>query len=266
VYYVDLTPLKRSQRPLTDCSVATPPQRDRSSGSCIPTVLNSRMSTTQTSLKRKLKETTASVPVRVAYKGMAHDFTYNAAGHFFQQCSSDIVDHQGKTSLKEVFASVQSGSADYGIVPVESSSFGSINGVLEAILGSDGGLVIVGEQGVIEHLPLCVRGPGKDVDIDEVVSHPHILERCGDYLDHLDHKRAALGKPVITRTATWDTSAAAEVAFKNLDTAKVMAAICSREAASHYGLRIVEDTVSSFKNAEVTILAAFPLFCTVLIN
>lgn len=208
--------------------------------------------------KRKTHEATPTT-IRAAYKGTPFSFTYNASQIFFRDfLRHDVtLDQQPQASLKDVFQSVQSGDCDYGIVPAESSSFGSINSVYERLLGGHGAVKIVGEIGVVENLPLCLPGDdqaSRDVDIAEVLSHPHILECCGDYLDRLDAKRASAALPKIVRTASWDTAAAcAAVAQQAQAGGIVKAAICSREAAAHFKMRIVEETVNSFKNAEVCV-------------
>ena len=208
--------------------------------------------TSPNSRKRRLES--ESAPVHIAFQGMTFSYTFLAAKSFFTDYTYNL-DYRSKQSLKEVMESVKSGECQYGLVPLESSSYGTIHGVYDRLLASDGQLVIIGEIGQIEHHALCVRDVQStvtEVDIDTVVSHPHILECCSDYLDRVDAKRIAHSKPVIKRIASWDTAAAcAEVAES---TEGVVAAICSKEAAAHYHMRILEQAAGSDLNAEVRIL------------
>ncbi len=204
--------------------------------------------------KRKIIDTNATI--RIAYKGLPYSFTHNAATRFFQEFNQvHTFDFVPKQSLSDVFEAIKAGESQYGVLAVESSSFGTIQGVYDRLLGSDGKAVIVGEFGQIEHLSLCFpnsRSVASDVDIDEIVSHPHILDCCHAYLDGLDRRRQEAGKGKVLRTATWDTAEACRSVASSVSSSTLRAAICSKEAAGHYNMRIFEETVGNDKNAEVS--------------
>ena len=103
-------------------------------------------------------------------------------------------------SLKEVFQSVQRKEHTYGVLPLESSTQGTIFGVYDQLLASDGKIAIVGEINMEEHYSLLACPDARVEDISEVISHPHILESCAEYLDMLDTRRRARGLDRIVRS------------------------------------------------------------------
>lgn len=105
-------------------------------------------------------------------------------------------------SLKEVFQCVERKEYTYGVLPLESSTQGTIFGVYDRLLSSDGKVAIVGEMTMEEHYSLLARAGARVEDVAEVVSHPHILESCAEYLDMLDGRRRARGLGTIIRSGT----------------------------------------------------------------
>ncbi len=97
------------------------------------------------------------------------------------------------------------------MIPLESSTYGTIHGVYDRLLAADGHIVgetqqypqahsnthpfaicdhmLAGEIAIIEAHCLCSR-PGVTEDmLTEVVGHPHIIESCSQYLDAMDQRR-----------------------------------------------------------------------------
>lgn len=115
-------------------------------------------------------------PMTIAYFGQEGTFTQAAALKHFG--------HSVKTSalgaIDEVFREVQSGNANYGIVPVENSTEGVINHTLDMFLNSP--LKISGEVALRVHQNLL----GKMTDLSEIkklYSHEQSLAQCRKWLD-----------------------------------------------------------------------------------
>ncbi|WP_408953453.1 prephenate dehydratase [Lysobacter sp. Hz 25] len=127
-------------------------------------------------------------------------------------------------SIEEVFQEVEAGSADFGVVPVENSTQGTIQSTLDMFLTSK--LKISGEVELRVHQHLLSRS-GRIEDIERVYSHPQSFAQCKAWL------REYL--PKAEKIAVSSNAEAARRA-RNADDA---AAIAGASAGSVYGLRTV---------------------------
>ena len=160
-------------------------------------------------------------PLKVAYLGPEGTFTQSAVfKHFGHSVHSLAV-----PTIDEVFHEVESGTADFGVAPVENSSEGTVNiHTLDMFLSSP--LKICGEIELRVHQYLMSR-TGKLKDVERLYSHPQSLAQCRGWIrEHL---------PKAERVAVASNAEAARRA-KNADDA---AAIASEAAAHVYGLQIV---------------------------
>src|SRR5690606_16947186 len=86
----------------------------------------------------------------------------------------------GCQSFDEIVQAVESGHADYGFLPIENTSSGSINEVYDVLQHTS--LSIVGETTIeVSH---CLLGkPGSKLnDIKTVYAHPQPISQCSRYL------------------------------------------------------------------------------------
>lgn len=171
---------------------------------------------------------------RVLYQGEPGAYAEEAAADFFgEDCRRDHV-----ALWEDIFAALRDGKADYGVLPIENSSTGSINQVYD-LLAKYGGY-IVGEQTVrVNHCLLAPRGARLDT-LREVCSHEQGLLQCGEYLK--DH-------PDWAQTALRNTAAAAKFVSEQGDPGK--AAIGSRRCAALYGLDVLAEGIN-FNRENVT--------------
>lgn len=149
-------------------------------------------------------------------------------GTFSQQALHKHFGHSAKglplASIEEVFAEVESGNADFGVVPVENSGQGTIQVTLDMFLTSP--LRICGEVELRVHQYLLSRS-GRIEDIERVFSHGQSLAQCKAWLrQHL---------PKIEKTAVSSNAEAARRAKTSDD----VAAIAGENAAHVYGLKKV---------------------------
>lgn len=117
--------------------------------------------------------------------------------------------------------------ADCSIVPIENSLEGSITLTLDLLMEQQ--LKITGE--VIVQIRHCLVSKGKREDIKIVMSHPQALSQCRNYLKK--NFRNIEIRPVLS------TSQAAKLASES----KHIAAIASRESATMYGLKILDENI-----------------------
>lgn len=164
---------------------------------------------------------------RVLYQGEPGAYAEEAAVCFFgEACPRDHV-----TNWEDIFAALRDGQGDYGVLPIENSSTGSINQVYDLL--AKYGAYIVGEQTVrVEHCLMAPRGASIDA-LQEALSHEQGLLQCEAFLR--DH-------PGWRRTAVRNTAAAAKSVAEGGDPAR--AAIGSRRCAALYGLDVLAEKIN----------------------
>ncbi len=155
--------------------------------------------------------------VRVAYLGPAGTFSEQAALQFF----GTSIEHVPCASIDEVFRAAASGSANYGVVPVENSTEGVVSRSLDLFLNSP--LHVVGETSLVVRHNL-LRLSSSMEGIEAVYAHPQALAQCQEWLTaHL---------PDATRHAASSNAEGARLASTN----PAWAGIASERAAAQFGL------------------------------
>lgn len=159
--------------------------------------------------------------VRVAYQGIKGANSHEAALRLFPRAS---LCHYA--SFDDVFDAVDSGEVNYGILPVENSTAGSVSAVYDLILKHR--FYIIGALDMkIDHCLAALR-QSELSDIEIVRSHPQALSQCSNYIAKHGYETVPCGNTAM---------AARDVAReKRLN----LAAICTREAAKEYGLRVLD--------------------------
>jgi len=158
--------------------------------------------------------------LRIAFLGPEGTFTQEAALKHFGQAIETVA----LAAIDEVFREVESGSAHFGVVPVENSTEGVVNHTLDMFLAS--GLRICGEVELRVHHNLL--GKGSDWEAaDKIVSHQQSLAQCREWLD----ERFA----GVERVAVSSNSEAARLASQQPG----VLAIAGTSAARIYGLDVL---------------------------
>lgn len=165
---------------------------------------------------------------RILYQGEPGAYADEAAAGFFGE---DLPRGRVET-WEDLFAALNEGRADYGVVPIENSSTGSINQVYDLL--AQYGHAIVGEQTVkVDH---CLAAPpGARLEgIRRVYSHEQGLLQCADYLK---------AHPQWEGFPRLNTAESARFVARAGDPAQ--AAICSRRAAEAYGLEVLAGPINA---------------------
>lgn len=168
---------------------------------------------------------------RIAFLGPKGSYSHlaarqYAARHFDQQIEC------GCQKFQDIFAQVETGQADYAILPIENTSSGSINEVYDLLQHTS--LSIVGElTNPINHCVL-VAGDSDLSQIETVYSHPQPFQQCSQFLNRFPHWKIEY---------TESTAAAMEKVAK-LNSPKV-AALGSEAGGALYGLQVLEHNLAN---------------------
>ncbi len=114
-------------------------------------------------------------PLKVGYLGPEGTFSQQAVTRHFGRSAHGLP----LASIEEVFQEVESGSADFGVVPVENSGEGTIQVTLDLFLTSD--LKICGEVELRVRQFLMSR-TGHLEDIERIYAHPQSFAQTQGWL------------------------------------------------------------------------------------
>jgi chorismate mutase/prephenate dehydratase len=159
-------------------------------------------------------------PLKVAFLGPEGTFTQQAVYKQFGHSVRALP----LTSIEEVFHEVEAGTADFGVVPIENSSEGTVNNTLDMFLTSP--LGICGEVELRIHHNLMGRMAAL-ADVQRVCAHPQALAQCRGWL--VEHMPGIERAPV---------SSNAEGARRARDEEGTVA-IAPMAAAEVYGLNVL---------------------------
>jgi chorismate mutase/prephenate dehydratase len=168
-------------------------------------------------------------PIRVAFQGIEGAYSELAGRKHFAR-SAEQTSFVGYPSFEQVVEAVEEGDADYGVLPVENTTAGSINEVYDLLSCLQ--VAVVGEEVMrVEHCLLAVA----DVPltgIRRILSHPQALAQCMKFLAKL---------PACEVQPYPDTAMAVKRVKEENDPA--LAAIASENAGRRFGLHVLRRNV-----------------------
>lgn len=169
----------------------------------------------------------------VAFQGVEGAYSQMAAEQHF--ASWDVtLECRGQVSFLAMLEAVASGAADYGMLPVENTTAGSINEAYDLLAQTS--LTVVGEEVLrVEHCLVGLKDATLE-DIRRVYSHPQALAQCSNFLSGL-HDCAV--------QAFTDTAMSVQKVRDEGDVHQ--AAVASERAATLYGLKILARNVENQK-------------------
>ena len=183
-------------------------------------------------ISRSVDETPKLFPKRatVACQGVAGAYSHAAAERLFQ-----LPDIQFYNSFDDVFAAVENGDVEYGVLPIENSSYGSVVSIYN-LMQHYNFYIVKSLRLRINHQLLAKPGT-KLSDIKEIYSHEQAIGQCDPFLSSLKGVKV---------TKVGNTALAAHmVAESDRDD---VAAISSRECADLYGLDILKNHIQVTDN------------------
>ena len=166
----------------------------------------------------------------VACQGVEGAFSQLAAQKFFKH--PKIMNFN---TFESVFSAVENGFCEYGVLPLENSSAGSVNKVYELMMTHDFSIVR-GTRIKVDHYLLAKPGV-KLEDIKEVYSHEQALNQCSEFLSGLKNVNAV---------ACENTAVAASMVSKS--DRNDIAAIASRTCMDLYNLSCIKPSIQNRDN------------------
>ncbi|MBN1153731.1 prephenate dehydratase [candidate division KSB1 bacterium] len=166
---------------------------------------------------------------KIVFQGEHYAFSEIAARLFFKEQIECIP----SPTFEEVFLMVEDRRAQYGIIPIENTTYGSIHRNFDLLLEKD--VVIVGEVNLRIALNL-IGLPGAHFDqIRTVYSHPAALEQSRKFLAQ---------HPCIEAVSSYDTAGSVKLISEKKD--PTVAAIASRQAAQDYNMQILQAEIEDY--------------------
>jgi chorismate mutase/prephenate dehydratase len=168
---------------------------------------------------------------RVAFLGAKGSYSFLASHRYFSRRVESIVE-LGCDSFDAIIDSVESGQAEFGMLPIENTSSGSINEVYDLLQHTS--LSIVGElTQPVEHCLLTNQTT--DVEsIDTIYCHAQPYQQCAKFLAQLDNVKFEFV----------DSTAAAMAKVQLLNTPNV-AVIGSQEGGILYDLTSIKNKIAN---------------------
>ncbi len=161
-----------------------------------------------------------------AFIGEYGAYSHKASLGFF----GDEIKPVPAKSFKDIFIAVQSGTTQYGVIPLENSLSGSIHENFDLLQEYD--LKIIGEITIrVKHALIVHKNVSKD-DIKQIFAPPPAFSQCRNYLEQYPHMN------LVPVTAT--SSAVRQVKESN-DMSS--AAIGSTMAAEIFNMKILEESI-----------------------
>ena len=113
--------------------------------------------------------------MNVSYLGPKGTFSEIAVTRYF----SNNISKLPKSSIEDVFKSVQESEVDYGVVPIENSVEGSVNNTLDLL--SDSKVLITGEMELI--INQCLLSLETNIgSVTRIFGHPQSLAQCKNWI------------------------------------------------------------------------------------
>lgn len=188
----------------------------------------------QQAFLQQLKNPNIKTPtVSVAFLGDKGSYSFLASYRYFSRRAEEIIEC-GCDTFASILQEVESGNVDYGMLPIENTSSGSINEVYDLLQHTN--LSIVGELSQpIDHCLLV--SANTDIDkIDTIYAHAQPIQQCSNFLN----------KQKGIRIEYCDSSAQAMETAQKLNQENI-AVIGSEEGGALYGLLPLEKSIANQK-------------------
>ncbi|MCP1439936.1 chorismate mutase/prephenate dehydratase [Erwinia persicina] len=212
-------------------------------------VIEDSVLTQQALLQKHLNQTSAQ-SARIAFLGPKGSYSHLASRNYAARHFDRFIEC-GCLNFRDIFNQVETGQADYAVLPIENTSSGSINEVYDLLQQTS--LSLVGEMTLpIDHCVL-VTGSTDLQQIETVYSHPQPFQQCSEFIHRYPHWK-------IEYT---ESTAAAMEQVAALNSPKV-AALGSQAGGELYNLQVLERNLANQQQniTRFVILARKPIEVT----
>ncbi|PJG85909.1 prephenate dehydratase [Conservatibacter flavescens] len=172
--------------------------------------------------------------IHIAFLGKRGSYSHLASRNYATRYQEQLVELSCE-SFQQVFERVQNGEADYGVLPLENTTSGSINEVYDLLQHTD--LFIVGELAYpIKHCVLVSEQ--EDLSkIDTLYSHPQVIQQCSQFIQTLDR----------VHIEYCESSSHAMQLVAGLNKPNI-AALGNEDGGNLYGLRVLKSGIANQEN------------------
>lgn len=181
------------------------------------------------SIKSAIQSTPQLFPTRakVACQGIEGAYSQKACDKMFTLPQVEYV-----PTFENVFEKVENGECEYGIVPLENSTAGSVNQTYNLLTRHDF-YIVRSLKMQINHSLLAPRGV-KLEDIKEIFSHEQAINQCSEFIRSLKNVKV---------TVCENTAISAQKVAK--EGRRDACAIASLDCATAYGLDVIKDKIAN---------------------
>ena len=179
-------------------------------------------------MKTEITETKKEIIV--GFLGPAGSFSEEAA----QRISADK--YLPFSTIPELLRAFWMGKIDKIILPIDNSIEGIVNHAIDGLITEKNGNNFSIEEEIILPINQNLISAGEISEIKKVVSHPHALAQCADFIEKLGIEAESFSS----------TSAAVKLVAESNN--PEIAAIGTRRAAEVYGLEVLAESIQDFKN------------------
>lgn len=169
--------------------------------------------------------------VKVVYQGVEGAYSHEAALQYFGEAAELYHVFSWEDAMKDV----ETGKADYAVVPIENSSAGAVTGNYDLLIKYHN--YIVAEVFLTVNHALLGLPQAAEAGIQTVFSHPQALMQCSEYLNSNRSWK---------QISVENTAAAAKKILEDGDLTQ--AAVASEIAGNIYGLKVLRHSINHNKN------------------
>ncbi|HHT8828022.1 TPA: bifunctional chorismate mutase/prephenate dehydratase [Yersinia enterocolitica] len=146
-------------------------------------IIEDSVLTQQALLQHQLNQA-AQHSARIAFLGPKGSYSHLAARQYAARHFEQLIEC-GCQKFQDIFTQVETGQADYAVLPIENTSSGSINDVYDLLQHTS--LSIVGEiTNPIDHCVLVATETDLS-QIKTVYSHPQPFQQCSQFINRFPH-------------------------------------------------------------------------------
>lgn len=156
------------------------------------------------------------------------------AGAYSDKCVNSLFSGENtvyKRTFKGVFEAVASGECEYGVLPIENSTAGSVNEVY-SLMAQYRLYIAASVKMEINHALLALPDASRE-SLTKVLSHWQALTQCSEYID--DHR-------LVAQTAANTAIACSDLALSGDLTRAVIANI---DCAELYNLKVIDSNIQN---------------------
>ncbi|WP_174848967.1 bifunctional chorismate mutase/prephenate dehydratase [Yersinia artesiana] len=193
-------------------------------------IIEDSVLTQQALLQHQLNQT-AQHSARIAFLGPKGSYSHLAARQYAARHFEQLIEC-GCQRFQDIFTQVETGQADYAVLPIENTSSGSINDVYDLLQHTS--LSIVGEiTNPIDHCVLVATETDLS-QIKTVYSHPQPFQQCSQFINRFPHWKIEY----------CESTAAAMEKVAQLNSSEA-AALGSEAGGALYNLQVLEHNLAN---------------------